>query len=336
MNVDDLIEIFNDGHDSFLKHFGDSALNFLRFVNRRGKIDKLDENNLEENYPNEFLLFLHDTDKEKFWKEVLNKLNDVEMVNGKPMLILADRGDLSALFCDGNRNALSRDTIEALLNGDYDSHSYGWNSYDLTDDVYRDVVQELTKENILHLKEYIIKTLEGKSVEPHTELLKEYAEKQGHPEYVVIDQSNIDQVVDDEKTMKELLDNELDELKGELYSIYGSAYNNAYEEELYEETWGALGEFFDTDNGQWISRPHTYKKDTEVHFFTLPIRDFEKFVLDYLTSNMNRGRWGTLDYHGSYLDTLKDETECLSVYPSDYPDSRLIDKNINLYFSDYI
>jgi hypothetical protein len=51
---------------------------------------------------------------------------------------------------------------------------------------------------------------------------------------------------------------------------------------------------------------------------------------------MNRGRWGTLDYHGSYLDTLKDETECLSVYPSDYPDSRLIDKNINLYFSDYI
>jgi hypothetical protein len=73
MNVDDLIEIFNDGHDSFLKHFGDSALNFLRFVNRRGKIDKLDEDNLEENYPNEFLLFLYDTDKERFWKEVLEK-----------------------------------------------------------------------------------------------------------------------------------------------------------------------------------------------------------------------------------------------------------------------
>ena len=54
MKVDELIELFNDGHDSFLKHFGDSALNFLRFVNRRGKIDELDENNLEENYPNEF------------------------------------------------------------------------------------------------------------------------------------------------------------------------------------------------------------------------------------------------------------------------------------------
>ena len=136
--------------------------------------------------------------------------------------------------------------------------------------------------------------------------------------------------------MKELLDNELDELKGQLYSIYGDSYNNAYEEELYKEAWDELSEFFDTDNGQWITRPHTYKKDTEVHFFTLPIRDFEKFVLDYLTSNMNRGPWGALDYHGSYLDALKDETECLSVYPSDYPDSRLIDKNINLYFSDYI
>jgi hypothetical protein len=33
---------------------------------------------------------------------------------------------------------------------------------------------------------------------------------------------------------------------------------------------------------------------------------------------------------------LKDGAPCLSYYPSDYPDSRLIDKNINEFFPDYI
>jgi peroxiredoxin len=45
--------------------------------------------------------------------------------------------------------------------------------------------------------------------------------------------------------MNELMDNELDELKGELYSIYGSAYNTAYEDELYESVWNELETYFE-------------------------------------------------------------------------------------------
>ena len=121
----------------------------------------------------------------------------------------------------------------------------------------------------LELKEYILKSLEGQQVNPHTELLEDYAKQQGHPEYVIVDQSNIDQVVDNSETMNELLDNELEELRGELYSIYGSAYNNAYEEELYEDVWNELSTYF--GKGEWISRPHTYKKDTSVEKYRAPI-----------------------------------------------------------------
>jgi hypothetical protein len=195
------------------------------------------------------------------------------------------------------------------------------------------VIEELTKENLLYLKEYIIKSLEGKQITPYTELLEDYAQQQGHPEYVTIDQSNIDQVVDNSETMDELLDNELSDLKGELYSIYGSAYNNAYEEELYEDVWSELLTYF--GKGEWVTRPHIYKKDTEVQKFRTPIHNFESYIFDYLKENKGY-TYGTLEYWGSYLGILKDGSDCLSVYPPDYPDSRKVDKNINLYFSDYI
>ena len=333
MDIQELIEMFNEGDTDFIKYVNDIET-FFKIVNKRGLMDELDpEGRLAEDYQNDLLLFYYQNNKEKFWEYVLKFLGDVEMVDGKPYIVVNSMGDFAEIFCDGRRNDLSRDTVESLLSGEYDSHSYGWDSYDLTDDVYRDVIEELTKENLLHLKEYIIKTLEGQQVNPHTELLEDYSKQQGHPEYVIIDQSNIDQVVDNSETMNELLDNELSDLRGELYSIYGSAYNNAYEDELYEDVWNELSTYF--EKGDWVSRPHIYKKDTEVQKYRAPIHNFESNILDFLNQNKGYSN-GTLEYWGSYLGILKDGWDCLSVYPSDYPDSRKVDKNINMYFSDYI
>ena len=151
---------------------------------------------------------------------------------------------------------------------------------------------------------------------------------------MVVDQSNIDQIVDDEETMNELMDSELDDLKRELYSIYGSAYQTAYDDELYNDIWSELDDYF-VGKGEWLTRPHIYKKDTTVEKFRIPIHDFESFIVEYLNANNGYSN-ATLEYHGSYLTILRDEIQCLSFRVSDYPDSRQIDKNINLYFTDYI
>jgi hypothetical protein len=333
MDIHELIEMFNEGDTDFIQYVNNIET-FLKIVNKRGLLDELDpDGKLAEDYQNELLLFYYENNTEKFWEYVLKYLGDVELVNGEAYLVVNSQGELAELFCDGNRNDLSKDTVESLLSGEYDSHSYGWSSYDLTDNLYRDVFEELTKENLLRLKEYIIKSLEGQQVNPHTELLEDYAQQQGHPEYVIIDQSNIDQVVDNSETMDELLDNELSDLKGELYSIYGSAYNNAYEEELYEDVWSELLTYF--GKGEWVTRPHIYKKDTEVQKFRTPIHNFESYIFDYLKENKGYS-YGTLEYWGSYLGILKDGMDCLSIHPPDYPDSRKVDKNINMYFRDYI
>ena len=325
-----LIDRFNEGETDFIEHMNGFET-FLKMVERQDLINELDFNQIyETEYENEYLIFLYNHNDYEFWSIVSNYLSDLKIENGVPTIVVNEPGEFANLFCD-NRD-ISTDTIEVLLNGEYDSHSYGWSSYDLTDDVYRDVIEELTKENLLRLKEYIIKSLEGQQIEPYTELLEDYAQQQGHPEYVIIDQSNIDQVVDNSETMKELMDNELDELKSELYSIYSSAYNNAYEEELYEDVWNELETYF--EKGQWISKPHPYKENTSIENYTAVIKDIDSIILDFL--EQNKGYYGSLEYYGSLMSVISETRDCLSFHPSDYPDSRLVDKNINMYFGDYI
>jgi hypothetical protein len=331
MDINDLIERFNDGDDEFIKYIND-VQTFFKIVHRRGLFDELDpEGRLSEEYQNELLLFYYENDEEKFWEYVIKYLGDVEIINNEPYLVVDSQGSLAQLFCSGNRNDLSQDTVEEILSGKYDS--YGWSSYDLTDNVYRDVIKELNKENISALKEYIVKTLEGQEIEPGTELLEDYAQQQGHPEYLIIDSSNINQIIDDEETMLELMENELTDLKGDLYNIYYNSYSSAYESELYQDVWSELSSYF--GKGEWVMRPHLYKKNTEVQKFRTPIHNFESYILDYLKSNVGYTNQ-TLEYYGSYLDILNDIEKCLSVYPPDYPDSRIVDKNINEYFKDYI
>ena len=44
----------------------------------------------------------------------------------------------------------------------------------------------------------------------------------------------------------------------------------------------------------------------------------------------------SLEYHGSYVDILKDGGDCLSVRFPDYADSRKVSENINDMFSEYV
>jgi hypothetical protein len=325
------IDKFNEGDTDFIEHMNGFGT-FLKMLEKRGLINELDFNQIyDSEYENEFLIFLYNHNNDEFWNIVSNYLSDLKIENGVPTIVVNEPGKFANLFCD-NRD-ISTDTISSILNGgDYDSY---WSSYELTDDVYRDVIEELTKENLLYLKEYIIKSLKGEQITPHTELLEDYAQQQGHPDYVIIDQSNIDQVVDDSETMNELMDNELDELKSELYNIYGSAYNSAYEEELYVDIWNELETYF--EKGQWNSRPHPYKENTSIETYSAVIKDIDSIILDFLEQNKgNYGTYGSLEYYGSLMSVINETRDCLSFHPSDYPDSRLVDKNINMYFGDYI
>ena len=329
MKVLELVNRFNKG-DDIARYFG-GIDTFLKVVSSKNLLHLIDPTFDEvSEYQNNILIAAYNEDIELFHKWIDRLFTDVEFINGKAYLILPNKGELSRLFCEHGRSDIPRETIEAILDGEYDMDYYD-NS---TDDVYRDVIEELTKENLLGLKEYIIKSLNGVNIEPETDELKFIAQEQGHPEYVVVDNDSVDRIVDDKETMEHLFENQLSELRSELYSIHSQSYNDAYQDELYDMIWDKLGEFFN-GKAESYERPHRYYNDRIIQEHRIEISYFDSHIVDYLKETE---KWNepSLEHYSDYLEMLKDQTECLRVYVPDYPSSSKVDSNINLYFKDYI
>ena len=334
MDILDLVNDFNNGDLEVEKYFNDYET-FFNVLKKRNLMHLIDPTGQDsESWQNEYLIWLYGYDKLQFRKTVVNLLNsDLEIdEEGNIFLSTNDRGSLSRLFCDG-RNDISRDTIEQILSGEGDVWEPYW---DTTDDLHRDVIEELTPENDKRLQEYIVDTLKDVKIQPETEELELIASEQGHPEYVIVSSDNVKRIVDDKETMEYLFENGLEDLESELRNIHSNSYNSAYESEVWNNIWSKLQEYFDGD-GKWVSRPHTYKKDTMVEIFEIPVAsNFDDIILDYLAQNKNYGSSGTLEYHGSYLSIIEEIDDCLSVHAPDYPNSSEVDKNINIHFQDYI
>jgi len=210
MDIEDFIEMFNNNDLDVKKYFNNYAT-WFSILKRRGLMGEIDPKNASdgEEWQNEYLLWLYDNDRENYYKWIPSLLDDVIFENGQAYLEVSDRGDLAKLFCDGHRYDLSRDTIENILSGDSDVWEH---YYETTDNVYRDVIEELTPENDKRLGKYIVDTLNGQQISAETDELQLIATEQGHPEYAVITMENVKRIIDDEETMKELLDNQLIDL----------------------------------------------------------------------------------------------------------------------------
>ena len=332
--IRDFLNMFNDGELDVEKYFNnyDTFFNILRRKGLFGNLDPINGPN-NEDWQNEYLLSLYNSnDKVRFNFWVEKMLGDVDFdEKGNTYLVLQDRGDLAGLFCRNYREDISQDTVRSILQGEDVFEPY----WDTTDDVYRDVIEELDKENLEHLKEIIVKNLQGQQISTETEEMELIAAEQGHNDYWEITNENVSRILDDEDSMKSLLDDELRDLKSELYSIHSNSYNSAYEEEIYSKIWKELQDYFDGE-GTFFTAPHPYKKDTQVEKFKIEISDFYGVLTDYLVENKGYGNSGTLEYQGSFLNILKESKDCLGVWAPDYPDSRKIDRNINMYFKHYL
>jgi hypothetical protein len=331
MDFNDIVEKFNNGDLDVVQYFNDYET-FFSILKKRGLMSEIDPRNATDGdqWQNEYLIWLSHNDKESFTKWTLSLLNDVVFKDGVYYLDTDDRSDLAKLFCDGGRNDISRDTIESILSGESDWEPY----WDTTDNVYRDVIEELNDDNLKRLGEYIVDSLKDMGIEPETEILSEIAEEQGNSE-ARITYDNVGKVIGSEETMDYLFENGLEDLKSELYSIHSNSYNSAYEDEVWKSVMNELGTYF-VGYGEFVMRPHRYKKDTQVQNFIIPIANFESDIVGFLQDNKGYGNSGTLEYWGSYLGMMEDWSDCLSVHSPDYPDSSEVDKNINEMFRDYI
>lgn len=330
MNFDRIIDQFHQGEFDPEEWFGDYET-FFKILHKRKLIHKLDIE--DSDIQNRLLLWLREDKPSEFYDFLTDKLTDLEIdENGVVYLDLDDPSDLSRLFCNNSRYGISRDGVDSVLSSE---RYYDWFS-STTDDVYRDVIDNLDSRNRKFLEDSIVETLQNQTIEPETPELEEIAKEQGHNEYVTIDQSVVSRVVDDEESMNYLLKDYLSNINSDLFTIHANAYETAYEDEVLDSIWSELQEYVD-GKGEFYSRPHRFKKDTMTQRFRIPVAsNFEDIIVNYLEDGKGRGSRGLLEYWGDYLSLIEGELDCLTVSPSDYPDHRKIIYYMNEIFTDYI
>jgi hypothetical protein len=343
-NLLSYVEDFNRGDvDTLLGIFG-SMGTIIKVFQKRDMLKLINPFNINlEDYQLELLdAMLNGLNDKEMMKKTISLLSDVAIKEDGYYLKLSDRTDLCKLFNDsGGRNFSTRDVVEYALDDEMREHFSN-----TTDDIYDDVIEVLTPENIELLKTHILDTLTNWKIEVEEmqspDLFVEYADDEG---IFYITPENVGDVIGDKESFMYLLDEDyLPNVTGDLHSIHYNAYNQAYESEVYEITMNELETFFDTKSNKWVSEPSKRNPEqlTEYYYLKFNPNEIQNSIKKYVG---NRERWGsydtvidtTIDWMG-IMDMLMEDSDenWLNFRIPEYPDSRLVDKYINELFTDYI
>ena len=346
MNLDKMIQNFNNGDDEFLLLFGtkhDEIIHrFLSLVKHKGKLDQIlwkDNDNLEYGVNNVFnFLFKEPEYREKIIDNAIDYYSrDVTKVGDIIYLNFNDVRDLSDFFCNeefGRGEMTSGEIANAVLSDDF------WEPYDDTvNDLYDDVIEELTPENLDKLGNILLRQIGNTKIESDDDdLISTIADEQGHPEYVILEKDDITRILKDKSATKTLFRNGYVEgdLETDLYNLHGNAYNGAYINELYKMVWNALGDLF--GKGEYVKDENSRSKN-EYRFditelFPLVIGDFIESKMGYSDNIQNYWSFNSLV---NELFNYSSKYECLKLGRiPDYPDHIDVRNNLNSSFDDYI
>jgi len=339
MNVEKLKEIIdevNSGNwDEYSQFFNNDMELFIKIITKYGLIDFIDPMSDDlRDYQNDVLYALVNENPEKWVNFICENVINSDLIKKGDdwYLYLNDQEDLSDLFYDGRES--TKDLVKSVFSDDH------WEPYwDTTDDIYRDVVEELNDKNLKKLYEKILNEVEGETISTDTEYLEDLDDS-GSDE-IVITKENFGGMFEDEETLKYILKKYASDVRQELYSLHSNCYNSAYENEIYEDIWDELSTFFEGIS-QFESRPYKYDTTKTQHYVTVKIRDIAGDITDFLR-NMKGSHYSqdSLEYYGSYMGMLKngmnnDVWEYLDFRIPDYPDSSKVDACINEDFENYL
>jgi hypothetical protein len=324
MTIDQLNDLFIEQEYSMIKDFvkkvfNDNYISFYDFLEKKIDVsmDYVTEFFMEE-IPQAYLKILYNKNPQSTIDYVVDEfLGDVKKEGDKYYMIMS-RDDLSEFFDDRGRNGTARDVAKRVLTDEPTDWYYN-DSVDVST-----VVEELDEGNFDNL------------------LHKFFVEHEGE-EY--------DGEIITQEFMKNTTKNELsdmiykldDELSSNLTSLYSTAENYAYEEEIYNLVNRELKDFFGTEKwGDYITSQIRKVDGTVVNRETFRVdvtNLLKRIVLEYIDMHITEPD-NQFEYQGNLENVIKDwfnETEdYLDFRIPEYPDYRLLEKQINDLYSDYI
>ena len=341
-HLKEYIDEFNNGEfDDLLKIFG-SMEQILIFFHKQNLLQFLNPFREElEDYQNQILNYLlNNLNDKQVMRKTITKLSDVVLKDDGYYLRLSHKSDLASLFKFYSRGISSKDIVELMLNDNNFEHFSN-----TTDDIYRDVIEVLTPENIQILKKHKLDVLNNWKIEVDDDTPDFFHDEVGVDGNFYVTPANVGDIIGNEELFMYLLDNDyLPDVTGNLHSIHYNAYNNAYESELYNAYESELSTFFDVETGKWVSEPNSSnpEKLREFYYIKFNPNEVQNSIKKYVS---DRHYWMSYQYTIDYMDdwTLlmyelmeSGKEEWLDFRIPDYPDGRLVDKYINELFTEYI
>jgi len=324
MTIDQLNDLFIEQEYNMIKDFvkkvfNDNYISFYDFLEKKIDVsmDYVTEFFMEE-IPQAYLKILYNKNPQSTIDYVVDEfLTDVKKEGDKYYMIMS-RDDLSEFFDDRGRGGTAKDVAKRVLSDKSTDYFYN-DRIDVST-----VVEELDEGNFDNL------------------LHKFFVEHEGE-EY--------DGEIITQEFMKNTTKNELsdmiykldDELSSNLTSLYSTAENYAYEDEIYNLVNSELKDFFGTEKwGDYITSQIRKVDGTVVNkeTFRVDVTNLLKRIIpEYIDMHVTEPD-NQFEYQGDLENVIKDwfnETEdYLDFRVPEYPDYRLLEKQINDLYSDYI
>ena len=333
-----ILVTFNDeGWDSIEPFFGKFE-NFYNYLKKYGVLNQLSLKEIPDELYNEYAYYLIQDYPDYVVNYIVdNTLTDIEKKGDEYYLRLQNREEVSEFFRGGGyRGDSARDIVNSVMGEDW------WEPYfDTTDDVYRDVVEELNEGNLQYFKQRVLKELEGVQIDldgTSSDEMEEIASEQGHDDHFFVTPENIDRIVDDSDTMENLLKYHLQDIRNDLYSIHSQSYNDAYTSKIWEDIMSELSTYF---KPEFHSESVKFGDKTKYVEY-LKINDLKSIIYDYLYNYKDSSyNDDMMEYHGSFTGVLTKMMDEISGYDfldfiiPDYPNSSRVDRNINELSKDY-
>ena len=328
------------------RYFNGDTILFIDFISDLNMLeDRSVSDFLMEEYPMTYLRRRYMLDRTSTIDELVGAYSDITKKGDKYYLDLNDRNSLNIFFkrSDGGRGYSSSEMIEHIFAEDY------YEPFDDTvSNLYSDVIEVLTTENLMSVSKLLVNELSSELIEPVTELLEDIAKDQGHPDYVKLGDPLLlmDILREDEESTMAIL-GETSELKSDLYNLHNNAYNTSYVDEKYNEASIEIKHLLEIDNiGDWVSK--NIKNSEGEKTISYYLIDVTKFI-PHLFSSIFNDKYQVDDYRnvfeywGDFEDLTKEminedviEGATMDTYHHDYPDTDLVTKYINEMFNDYL
>lgn len=328
MSLISVLDNTTDLDDFIKKYFNGDHKKLFNLLSKQGDLGRYVDRFIEEGLFTDVMNYFYEDDPQYVIDYITDEyFGDVKQ-DGNKLWLSISREDLADLFDDSRWGDGSRGVAKKVLSDDYEDF---FNFVDIND-LNEDVVEQLTPENLESLKKRVYQEIEGKEIEIDGET----------------DIVTLDMVMNmDGSELSELIKDNAPDVNSELASLYNSAYEYAYSDEVYEDVMNELKSFFGVND---FSREVPYKRKTYKKGTNEPIEvddymyqvDVTNILPKVIKTVLSYGGYNSdndFEYYGSFEGLLKfymGEEGYLNFTVSDYADWSKVNENINSLFSDYI